>query len=141
MSRTITQLARHALAAIGIGAGSYAAGTATGTAIDCLGYERALIIVNSKLNQATGTAAITAEHSTASGSGFAAITGAVFTTITTSNDTTIYVMDVDLKDLNRYLRIVAVVATAACEFGVDVILYGGSNHRPIAQTQTAIYVG
>lgn len=108
-----------------IAGGSYAAGTHDSAVIDMLGYEWAEIIVDSKLNQATGTLDVTARDGDASDqSDDAAITGAAFTQITTVNDTALYSGELYVPIRKRYLTVRAIVATAACEFGVIVKLYG-----------------
>lgn len=105
--------------------GTYAAGTHDSAVIDLLGYEWAEIIVDSKLNDTGGTVDVTAREGDASdGSDDAAITGAAFTQVTTSNDAALYAGELYLPPRKRYLTVRAVVGTASCEFGVIVKLHG-----------------
>lgn len=121
----------------GVAAGSYGAATTNGTGIDRLGYDDAVVLLDSKLNQATGTLNVKIQDS-ADNSSFTDVSGAAFVEVTTSNDVALYIMKLNLRPLRRYIRVVAVTAVAACEFGVDVILYNYTGSRPITQGTTVV---
>jgi len=124
-------------AVVGIVADAHGIGTVNGTGIDTLGFNEALIIVNSGINGTSGTVDVKVQESDALASGYADISGAAFTQITESNDNTIYVGRVKLADAGRkrYIRIVAVVATAACDAGVAVIL-GKAENLAVSQVNS-----
>jgi hypothetical protein len=125
-------------AVMGIVADNHAAGTVNGAAIDRRGFEEALVVVNSGTNGTGGTVDLKIQESDVSGSGFADIDGAAFTQITEANDNTVYVGRLDLVGRKRYLRVVATVATAACDLGVDVIL-GAAKELPVSQVNAAAF--
>lgn len=97
-------------------------GTVNGTAVDCSGYDEAIIICDVGTIAATGTLDVKVQESDASGSGFADIASAAFTQFTPSNDDAIYVGRVKMVGRKRYLRIVAVQATAAALASVSIVL-------------------
>jgi uncharacterized phiE125 gp8 family phage protein len=100
---------------------SRAANTYTGTAVDVLG-KTAIVNLNSGTNQATGTVDAHIEESD-DNIAFTDWTGGTFTQVTTANDNA--VQEKQYTGTKQYIRVVAVVATAACEFGVDVVAYSG----------------
>jgi len=123
---------------VGILAANRSTGTVNGPAIDRLGFEDALVVVNSGTNGTNGTVDIKIQESDASDSGFADISGAAFPQITTDNDETIYVGRLKLTGRKRYIRVVATVGTAACAFGVDVIL-GKAEQLPVSQVNAVAF--
>jgi len=135
MDFTLHQFAK---AVVGIAAGSQLATTVTGSAIDRLGFDEALVVVNSGTNGTSGTVDIKVQESDDSTSGFADIDGAAFAQITEDNDNTIYVGRLDLSGRKRYIQVVAVVDTAACDFGVDVIL-SGAKQLPVSQVNDVAF--
>lgn len=135
MKFTLSQFCK---AVVGIVADNHAAGTVNGAAIDRKGFEEALIVVNSGTNGTGGTADIKVQESDAAGSGFADVTGAAFTQITESNDNNVYVGRLNLIGRKRYIRVVATVATAACDLGVDVIL-AAAMELPVSQVNTVAF--
>ncbi len=124
-------------AAVGIVADNHAAGTHNGTGIDRKGFEEALIVVNSGVNGSSGTVDIKVQESS-DNSTFTDISGAAFTQITESNDNNVYAGRLNLDPISRYIRVVAVVATAACDFGVDVIL-GAPKQLPVSQVNDVAF--
>jgi uncharacterized phiE125 gp8 family phage protein len=100
---------------------SRAANTYTGTAVDVLG-KTAIVNLNSGTNQATGTVDAHIEESDDNIT-FTDWTGGTFTQVTTANDNAVY--EKQYTGAKQYIRVVAVVALAACEFGVDVVVYSG----------------
>jgi hypothetical protein len=135
MDFTLHQFVR---AVVGIAAGSHSASTVNGSAIDRLGFDEALVVVNSGTNGTNGTVNIKVQESDASTSGFADIAGAAFAQITEANDNTIYVGRLNLSGRKRYIRVVATVGTAACDFGVDVIL-SGAKELPVSQVNAVAF--
>jgi hypothetical protein len=125
-------------AAVAIKPASYNAGPVNGVAVDRLGFEEALVVVNAGTNGTNGTVDVKVQESDASGSGFEDIAGAVFTQITEANDETIYVGRLNLIGRKRYLRLVATVGTAACVFGAEVLL-GAARELPAAQVNAAAF--
>ena len=125
---------------VGILADNHAASTITGAGIDCQGFEVAGIYVNSGINGSSGTVDITIEQSDDNGvaDAFAAVTGAVFAQITEATDNTIYNASLDLQARKRFIRVVAVVGTAACDFGVVVVL-GEPQSAPPSQVNTTSF--
>ncbi len=101
-----------------IAPGSHDVGSITGTAYDLSGYN-AYIIVDSRTNEAGGTVDLTIKESNDNVT-FNTWSGTGFDQITTANDNQFYKLD--YTGTKRYLRIDAVVAGAACEFGVNIIL-------------------
>jgi hypothetical protein len=135
-------LYERALAKIGIVAGDHAVGTLNGTGIDTTGYNRALIILNSGTNGAGGTVDVKVQESSDDGAtdAYADISGAAFSQITESNDNEIYLMDIDLTPVEKYIRTVGITGTATCDYGVDVILYRPMGQVPDAQDNTVVVV-
>lgn len=131
-------LTEHVKAAIGIKADAHAAGTITGTGVDTTGFSELMVVVNAGTFAATATVDITLEESDASGSGYAAISGAAFTQLTTSNDDNIYVARVRLGGRDKYVRAVAVVANAAADFAVDFLL-GEPYKVPVSQINSVVF--
>ena len=91
---------------------SFATGThyngsadASGLGIDTKGFDDALIILHSGTNQAGGTLDVTvvAQATDTTASLASAISGAVFTQITTANDNAVYVGSLKVKDVARYI--------------------------------------
>lgn len=104
-------------------ADSYSAGTSlSAAAIDTKGYHQALIVYNAGTSSGGGTTDITVTAATTSGGTYSAITGAVFSQVTTANDEAVYVGRVNLDATDRFLKLSAVQASAAAEFSVSVIL-------------------
>ena len=102
--------------------------TPTLTAIDVLDYEgSALIVLNSGAATAgsSPTLNVKIQHSDASGSGFADVSGATFEEVTGSAGTAgIQVMKVNVSNLKRYLKAVATVggtSTPTFAFSIDFI--------------------
>jgi hypothetical protein len=125
-------------AVTGLVADNHAAGTVNGPAIDRRGFEEALVVVNSGANGTGGTVNLKVQESDASDTGFADIAGAAFPEITEANDNTVYVGRFNLVGRKRYLRLVAVVGTAACDLGATVIL-GAAKQLPVVQVNDAAF--
>lgn len=102
-----------------------AARTATGSAtgVDVQAYDGDLVLV---LDSAAGTGttptlAVTVEHSDALGSGYAAITGAAFTTVTTTASQQKLVISKD--EAKRYVRVTYTIggSTPSFTFSVNAV--------------------
>ena len=99
--------------------------TATGTGFDTQGFEFCEIVLHAGTFTGDEEMTLTVETSTASGSGYSAISGAAFTTIDTSNDATIYRGIVRLDGAERYIRCVGTNnagGTGNAVYGVVAIL-------------------
>jgi uncharacterized phiE125 gp8 family phage protein len=98
--------------------GSHPIGSITGTAIDTLGYNP-YFIVDSRTNGAGGTVDLTIEESNDNVT-FSTWAGTGFSQITEATDNQFFKLD--YTGTMRYLRINSVIAGAACEFGVNIML-------------------
>jgi hypothetical protein len=126
-------------AVVGLVADNHSADTHKGSAIDRLGFEEALVVVNSGANGASGTVDIKVQESDTTTDGdFADVAGAAFIQITEANDNNVCVGRLNLVGRKRYLRVVAVVGTAACDLGVEVIL-GAAKEGPVSQVNPAAF--
>lgn len=107
-----------------LGAQSITGGTTvSGTAVDTQGAAEVVISVNLGTFTATGTADVTVEECATSGGSYTAITGAVFTQFTTSNDAATYKGRIKMgAGRLRYQKVKVVQATAAILIAADVIL-------------------
>ena len=135
MDFTLHQFAK---AVVGIVANNHSASTVNGAAIDRLGFDEALVVVNSGTNGTSGTVDIKIQESEDGSTGWADVSGASFAQITESNDNTVYVGRLNLSGRKRYIRVVAVVGTAACAFGVDVIL-SSAKELPVSQVNAVAF--
>jgi len=124
-------------AVVGLVADNHAAGTVNGPGIDRVGFEEALVVVNSGANGTSGTADVKVQESD-DNSTWADVAGAAFAQITEANDNTVYVGRLNLVVRKRYLRLVAVVGTAACDLGA-VVLLGATRELPAAQVNAVAF--
>lgn len=98
---------------------AHGTGTVTGDEIDLQGFNSAMVIVNAGTNGTGGTVDVKIQHGDeADGSDMADVTDGAFTQITEANDNATYQMG--YFGTKRYIRAVATVGTAACDFGVCV---------------------
>jgi len=88
-----------------------------GTGIEVLGYTP-VVILNSGTNGATGTVAVKIQESDDNVT-YTDWTGGAFTQVTTANDNAI--QEIAYTGSKRYIRTVATVALATCDFGTTVI--------------------
>jgi uncharacterized phiE125 gp8 family phage protein len=88
-----------------------------GTGVDVLGY-RAIVNLNSGTNGAGGTVDAKIQESDDDAT-YADWTGGAFTQVTTANDNA--VQEKEYTGTKQYIRVVATVAVATCDFGVDII--------------------
>jgi len=97
--------------------------TETGTGFDTQGFEFCEIVLHAGTFTSSEEMTLTVETSTSPASGYAAITGAAFTTIDTSNHEAIYRGVVRLDGAERYIRCVATNAGGGnAVYGVVAIL-------------------
>jgi hypothetical protein len=122
---------------VGIAAGSHAQGTVEGPAIDCRGFEEALVTVNSGTNGTGGTVNAKVQESD-DNSTWDDIAGAAFAEITEANDESVYAGRLNLVVRKRYLRVVAVVGTAACGLSAEVLL-GAAKELPVSQVNDVAF--
>lgn len=92
-----------------------------GTSVEVLGYS-VVVQLESGTNGTGGTVDVKLQESD-SGSTWTDVTSGAFTQVTTANDNATY--EKAYTGTKRYLRVVATVGTATCDFGVSIIK-GGS---------------
>jgi len=97
-----------------------AAYSLVGTSVDVLGKTA---IVNLNAGTCTGTVDAKIQESDDDAT-YTDWTGGAFTTVTSANDNA--VQEKQYTGSKQYIRVVATVAGAACEFGADVLVYTGS---------------
>lgn len=90
-----------------------------GASTDVLGYQ-AVVVLDSGTNAAPGTADVKIQESD-DNTNWTDWTGGAFTQVTTANDNAIY--KIAYTGAKQYIRVVAKVLLAACEFGVQVVKY------------------
>lgn len=130
MLKTLHQAVK---AVVGIVADNHGTGTVISpAAIDTLGFEEFMLIVNSGTNGASGTAAVTVTECDTSGGTYTPVTGAAITTITEALDNNVYVGHMYLRPRKRYLKVSVVVAVAAVDLGA-IVLLSGSDKEPVTQ--------
>lgn len=96
--------------------------TTAGRGVDAIGYTHALVILDTATVGDTVT--VTVQSSTAADTGYAAITGAAFTAVTTSNDDKVYAGVVYLPPQSRYIRANAAFAgSTSSSFSVTIVLF------------------
>jgi uncharacterized phiE125 gp8 family phage protein len=90
-----------------------------GTGVDVLGYP-ALVLLESGTNGTAGTMNVKIQESdTDVDADYEDWTGGSFSQVTTANDNTTY--ELSYTGTKQYIRVVATVAVAACEFGVSIV--------------------
>lgn len=111
----------------------YAVGAVAGTAIDTAGHDEVILIVVAGV--ATGTLALKVQESSdnAVADSYADISGATFTTLTSSNDESVMVARVNCKATERYIKIVGTCATDVV-YASAVAVLGKSDYTPNTNT-------
>jgi uncharacterized phiE125 gp8 family phage protein len=102
--------------------GVAAAYSLVGTSVDILGYS-VLVNLISGTNGTSGTVDVKLQHSD-NNSTWTDVTDGAFTQVTTANDNATY--EKLYTGTKRYLRVVATVGTATCDFGVNIIKGGAT---------------
>jgi hypothetical protein len=107
--------------------------TLTGTGVDCLDYEGVGVVT---LHSAKGTGnadntlIVTLEESDASGSGYAAISGATFSTVLgTGGVDVLEDLPIDFKIRKRYIRAIGTIAGTTPSFVFGISLRGMKQYR------------
>ena len=100
---------------------SRSAATYTSNGISVAG-KIAIVNLNSGTNQSTGTISVHIEESDDNIT-YTDWAGGTFAQITTANDNAVY--ELQYTGAKQYIRVVAVVALAACEFSIDIIINSG----------------
>lgn len=102
--------------------------TATGTAVDLLGYQSALVVISTGTFGASTDFGFEVQESDASGSGFAAVAsddliGTEPTGVQATGDLDNTVYRIGYIGTKRYIRVVATKGSGsnACPFGVNVV--------------------
>jgi hypothetical protein len=97
-------------------------GATAGRGVDALGYTHALVILDTATVGDTVT--VTVQASASVDTGYAAITGAAFTAITSANDDKVYAGVVYLPSVARYIRANAAFAgPTSSSFSVTIVLF------------------
>jgi uncharacterized phiE125 gp8 family phage protein len=94
-----------------------------GTSIDVLGYSVLVNLVSGN-NGSNGKVDVKLQHSD-NGSTWTDVTDGAFTQVTTANDNDTF--EKAYTGTKRYLRAVATITTATCDFGVDIIKGGATS--------------
>lgn len=115
----------------------------TGTAIDCLGYQRAMAIFDTAPTGSGTTSDCKLQECATSGGSFVDVTGATFTQATTVGGATVQVMDIDLSKRLRYLKLVHTGAggSAAGNAAGLFILFEPTNLPPTQDVAAITTVG
>jgi len=100
-----------------IAPGNHAIATYTGASVDVM-VSTAVVMFESGTNGAGGTVDVRIQHSDDDAT-YADVVGGAFTQVTTANDNATF--EKSYSGGKRYIRVIAVVAVAACDFGVSII--------------------
>lgn len=114
------------------------AGTVNGTGIDCRGYDETLIVLALGTIPSNGTVDVHIEESDILGSGYADITGAVFTQKVAGTGALTYVGRLNLRERKRYIRSVAVVANQTAPMAVLAVL-SQAQVNPVTQVNAVAF--
>jgi hypothetical protein len=109
-------------------------GANEGAGVDCRGFDEALIVVAAGVVTGSGSHAFKVQESgdNAVADAYADVTDAAFTAITASNDNTVYVGRVNLRERQRYLRVLDTGGVAVME-GAAVIILMAAAILPVTQ--------
>lgn len=115
--------------------------SATGTAIATTGYDRVVFDCNVGTLSASATLDIKVQTSSASDGTYTDISGASVPQLTTANDVTNYLIEVDASKQSAWLRVLFDVAggSASAPASCTAILYRARHMAP-SQDQTVIRV-
>jgi len=116
--------------------------TVNGTGVNCQGWDAALVVINVGV---IGSTSLTVKLQESSDDGavdtYADITDATTGALVTAGDQSVYIMDVNLSEIEQYIRAVAISASAVDDFvGVTFCLMSG-RHLPPTQAETVVQVG
>jgi hypothetical protein len=101
---------------------SIGVGTLNGLAVDAQSFDEAMVVLDVG-TLTTGSLTVTVEESVDGSTGWTAVAGAAFAAVTSANDEAVYVGTITLEgSRKRFLRAVAVVATAACLDAITIHL-------------------
>ena len=116
--------------------GGSAVGTVNGPAFDTQGMEEVLVVLNLGLLGA-GTLDVKVQESASAAGTYTDVTGASFTQMGNTDDNKTFIgrLLTNKSPRLRYLRIVGIVATAACNYGAGFI-GAGLHDKPVTQDQT-----
>lgn len=112
---------------------SHAAGTVTGAAVDTLGFDEAMMVLDCGVFTATGDVTAKVTECDTSGGTYTDVTGATTTNKVQAADELPYVGNLNLAKRKRYLKIVLTVADDAIIAGAGFAL-SAAKTRPVAQT-------
>jgi len=119
-----------------IPADAQAASTVNGTGFSRIGFTSAAFILSLGTLGAAATVDVKVQESDVLGSGYADITGAVFTQkVKATDDGKIYGGHIDLRGRKKFLRVVGTVGTAASEYAVVCLLFNAERDTFISAAQ------
>lgn len=130
--------------AVGLPADDYVTDGVAGDAINIREYAEALIVLNAGLAVVGAEVDVTVEGSANGSTGWTAITGAAFDSITTSNDNTVHVGRINLRNLTtyKYIRVAIDAATGGTSGGLTcsaTVLLGGARSLPVTQANAVAF--
>ena len=118
-------------------AGKSIVASKAGEGLDCKNYEDLLVVAKTGTVAATSVITLSIQHSDDNGvsDAYANVTGAVIN-VADSDDDTAYMGKVRLNTANmkRWVRVHAIVATAAGEYSIYAMAYNKGGALPIANT-------
>lgn len=106
--------------------------TNVSAAIDCKGYEQAMLVVSTLTLAASHVGTITIEDSADGSTGWALVAGCTITNADTDDDVTKYgKLRLNVPGVKRYIRLSVAVATAAGETSACLIVGNKSGNYPV----------
>jgi len=129
------------LAKVALPANNYGIATGNGFTIDTKDFEEVVFVVNSGSNTGGGAVDIKVQHDDLADMSTATdLSGAVLPQILAANDNDVYLIRVLCKNVGRYMRVVATVTVAECDFGVVALLGSPSSIAPVSQNKNIVNV-
>lgn len=117
------------------------AAVTNGASTDCQGFETAFAWFYSNPSGAGTTSDCKLQESSDGATGWADVTGAAFTQVTTAGGAKLYTMNINLAQRQRYLRLVHTgaggSAAGQASGGIDLM---NARYNPVSQANTAIIV-
>jgi len=119
-----------------------ASGSVNGSSVDCSGYETLLVDIEIGAIVDAANKSLTVKlQDSANNSDWADITGATTGAILAAGDGEPYLMDVNLSEVERYVRAVATAGSADGGLVAVAFILGKGRHLPPTQVNTVIQVG
>jgi hypothetical protein len=119
------------------GAGESAIGTTVSQALDCKGYEDAILIVNTETLAAGHVGTVTIEDSADGATGWALVAGCTISIADTDDDSTFYAkLRLNKTGVKQYIRVSLVAATAVGPTAATLIAYNKGGALPVDSART-----